>query len=109
MRDLRQGAVRRVKEGTSSVLVQSGLHAGGQKPWSVIAISEMCNSHWQMALYERRFNSPFEGPNIPFEAEVNIYQISSKDQGGVHQFGTKVLSWNVHWIRLEHGREELDW
>ena len=21
----------------------------------------------------------------------------------------KVLSWNVHWIRLERGREELDW
>ena len=54
---------------------------GRSHAWSVTAISEMCKAHWQMAPYERRFNSPFEGPNIPFEAEVNIYQISSKDQG----------------------------
>ena len=53
--------------------------------------------------YERRFNSPVEGPNIPFGVEVNISQMSSKDQGRVHQFGIKVLSWNTHWKRLERG------
>ena len=46
---------------------------GGPKPWSVIAISEMCKTHWQMAPYERRCNSPFEGPNNPFGPEVNIF------------------------------------
>ena len=55
--------------------------------------------------YENRFHSPLEGPNIPFGAEVKIYPISSKDQGRVHQLGTKVLSWNIHWVRFE----ELDW
>ena len=40
-------------------------------------------------LYERRFNSPFDGPSIPFGAEVKTYPISSKYQGRLHRFGTK--------------------
>ena len=58
--------------------------------------------------YERWFNSPFEGPIIPFGAEVKLYPISSKDQGRGQQFGTHSLSWNVHGIRLESWRT-LDW
>ena len=43
-------AVRRDKEGTSSVLVHSGLQeTGGQKPWSVTAITDMYKSFWQTA------------------------------------------------------------
>ena len=35
-------AVRRVKEGTSAVLLQSGPMNGGRIPWSVTAICEIC-------------------------------------------------------------------
>ena len=41
--------------------------------------------------YERRFNSPFDGPIIPFGAEVKFYPVSSKDQDRVQRFGTHVL------------------
>ena len=40
--------------------------------------------------HERRFNSPVDGQNIPSRAEVEFYP-TAKDQGRVHQFGTKVL------------------
>ena len=40
--------------------------------------------------YERRFNSPLDGPIIPVGAEVKFKPISAKDQGRVHQFGTQV-------------------
>ena len=42
-------------------------------------------------LYERWFNSPFDGPIIPFGADVHVYLIYEKKQGRVHQFGTTVL------------------
>ena len=42
-------------------------------------------------LYERRFNSLRDGPIIPFDAEVEFFPKTSKDQGRVHQFGTKIL------------------
>ena len=41
--------------------------------------------------YERRFNSPFDGPIIVFGSEVKFDPISSKDQSRVHQFGTNVF------------------
>ena len=64
---------RRVKEGTSSVLVQSGL----QENWWAEAMECHCylrNVQDPLADVqrpcERRFHSPFEGPNIRFGAEV---------------------------------------
>ena len=36
-------------------------------------------------LYERRSNSPFDGPIVPFGAEVTICPISSKHLGRVHR------------------------
>ena len=41
--------------------------------------------------YERRLNSPSEGPIIPFGAKVKFHLISSEDQGRLHQFGMTVL------------------
>ena len=41
-----------------------------------------------------RFNSPLSGPIIPFEVEVKCYRNNiqkKKNQGRVHQFGTKFL------------------
>ena len=87
-------AVRRVKEGTSAVLLQSGL---GIEWW---ADSMECNCHLRniqdklsdgKTPYERRFGMPFNGPVIPFGAMVEYHPISAKDQSRLRQFGSKVL------------------
>ena len=87
-------AVRRVKEGTSAVLLQSGLD---EKWW---ADSMACYTYLRniqdllsdgKTPYERRFGEPFNGPIIPFDSLVEYYPISAKDQSRIHQFGKKVL------------------
>ena len=87
-------AVRRVKEGTSAVLLQSGLN---ESWW---ADSMECYTYLRNVTdllsdgktpYERRFGQPFKGPIIPFGSLVDIYPISAKDQSRIHQFGKKVL------------------
>ena len=71
-------AVRRVKEGTSAVLLQSGLNerdllSDGKTP------------------YERRFGQPLKGPIIPIGSLVEYHLITAKDQSRIHQFGKNVL------------------
>ena len=87
-------AVRRVKEGTSAVLLQSGLD---QNWW---ADSMECCTYLRniqdllsdgKTPYERRFGEPFKGPIIPFGSLVEYYPIFVKDQSRIHQFGKKVL------------------
>ena len=87
-------AVRRVKEGTSAVLLQSGLD---EKWWSD---SMECYTYLRniqdllsdgKTPYARRFGEPFKGPIIPFGSLVEYYPISAKDQSRIHQFGKKVL------------------
>ena len=87
-------AVRRVKEGTSAVLLQSGL---GNEWW---ADSMECYCYLRdiqdllsdgKTPYERRFGMPFNGPVIPFGVMVKYHPISAKDQSRLHQFGAKVL------------------
>ena len=87
-------AVRRVKEGTSAVLLQSGL---GEKWW---ADSMECYAYLRniqdllsdgKTPYERRFGRPFKGPIIPFGSLVEYYSFSAKDQSRIHQFGKTVL------------------
>ena len=87
-------AVRRVKEGTSAVLLQSGLD---EKWW---ADSMECYSYLRniqdllsdgKTPYERRFGEPFKGPIIPFGSLVVYYPISANDQSRIHQIGKKVL------------------
>ena len=86
--------LRRVKEGTSAVLLQSGLD---EKWW---ADSLECYTflwHIQDLLSdgktpsERRFELPFNGPIIPFGSIVEYHPISAKDQWRIHHFGKKVL------------------
>ena len=88
-------AVRRVIEGTSTVLLQSGLD---ENWW---ADSMECNTYLRniqdllsdgKTPYERRFGEPFTGPIIPFDSLVEYYPISTKDQSRIHQFGKKALS-----------------
>ena len=87
-------AVRRVKEGTSAVLLQSGLD---EKWW---AESMECFSYLRniqdllsdgKTPYERRFGEPFKRPIIPSGSLVEYHPISAKDQSRIHQFGKKVL------------------
>ena len=87
-------AVRRVKEGTSAVLLQSSLNENG------LADSMKCCCHLRKiqdllsdgkTSYERRFGQPFKGPIIPFGSLVEYHPITAKDQSRIHQFGKKVL------------------
>ena len=87
-------AVRRVKEGTSAVLLQSGLD---EKWWADFMECYTNLRNIQDLLsdgktpYERRFGEPFKGPIIPFGSLDEFYPISAKDQSRIHQVGKKVL------------------
>ena len=92
--EIAERAVRRVKEGTSAVLLQSGLD---ENWW---ADSMECKTYLRniqdllsdgKTPYERRFGEPFQGPIIAFVSLVEYYLISAKDQSRIHQFGKKVL------------------
>ena len=83
-----------MKEGTSAVLLQSGLD---ENWW---ADSLECYTYLRniqdllsdgKTPYERRFGMPLKGPIIPFGSFVEYYHISAKDQSRIHQFGKKVL------------------
>ena len=87
--------MRRVKEGTFAVLLQSGPN----ESWS--ADSMECYTYLRNVTdllsdgktpNERRFGQPFKGPIIPFGSLVEYYPVSAKDQSRIHQYGKKVLS-----------------
>ena len=87
-------AVRRVTEGTSAVLLQSGLN---ENWW---ADSMECYTYLRNVTdllsdgktpYERRFGQPFKGPILPFGSLVEYHPITAKDRSIIHQFGKKVL------------------
>ena len=86
--------MRRVTEGTSAVLLQSGLD---EKWWvnSMECCTYLRNIEDLLSdgktPYERRFGKPFNGPIIPFDSLVEYYPISAKDQSRIHQFGKRVL------------------
>ena len=86
-------AVRRVKEGTSAVLLQSGLN---ESWWadSMECYTYLRNvtdfSYWKTPC-ERISGQPFKGPIIPFGSLVEYRPITAKDQSRIHQFGKKVL------------------
>ena len=86
--------MRRVKEGTSAVLLQSGLN---ESWW---ADSLECYTYLRNVAdllsdgktpYERRFGQPLKGPIIPFGSLVEYHPITAKNQSRIHQFGKKVL------------------
>ena len=73
--------MRRVKEGTSAVLLQSGLN---ESWW---ADSMECYTYLRNVTdlfsdgktpYERRFGKPFEGPIVPFGSLVEYHPIISE-------------------------------
>ena len=92
--EIAERAVRRVLEGTSAVLLQSGL----DNEWWADSMECYCYLRNIQDLlsdgktpYERRFGEPFKGPIIPCGAMVEYHPISAKDLSRLHQFGAKVL------------------
>ena len=90
--EARKRAVCRVKEGTSAVLLQSGLN---ENWW---ADSMECYTYLRNVTdllsdgktpHERRFGQPFKGPIIPFGSLVEYHPITAKVQSRIHQFGKK--------------------
>ena len=86
--------MRRVKEGTSAVLLQLGLN----ESWWADCTECYCYLRNIQDLLsdgktprERRFGMPFKGLVVPFGAMVEYHSISAKDQPRLHQFGSKVL------------------
>ena len=86
--------MRRVKEGTFAVLLQSGL----DENWWADSVEWFTHLRNMQDLlsdgktpYERRFGKPFKGLIIPFGSLVEYYPITAKDQSRIHQFGQKVL------------------
>ena len=94
MNVIAERAVRRINEGTSAVLLQSGLD---EKCW---ADSMECYCYLRNVQdllsdgkrpYERRFGIPLNGPVNPFGAMVEYHPISAEDLSRLHQCGPKVL------------------
>ena len=87
-------AVRRVKKGSSTVLLQSGLDercwSDSMKCYYYLRIVQDLLSEDKTPC-ERRFGEPFKEPIIPFGAMVEYHPISPRDQSRIHQFGKKVL------------------
>ena len=87
-------AVRRVKEGTSAVLLQSGLDkelwSDSMKCYCFLRKIQDLMSDGKTP-YERWFSLLFYGRVIPFVVIVEYHPISAKDISRSHQFGPKVL------------------
>ena len=86
--------MRRIKEGTSAVLLESGLD---EKWWADSMECDCCLRNIQDLLsdgrtpYGRRFGEPFKGPVILFGGMVEYHPISAEDLSRLHQFGKNVL------------------
>ena len=85
-------AVRREKEGTSAILLQSG----PDESWWADSMECYTNLRNVTDLssdgktpYERRFGQPFKAPIVPFGSLVECHTITAKDQSRIHQFGKK--------------------
>ena len=90
-------AVRRAKEGTSAVLLQSGLTeswwADSMECYTYLRNIQDLLSDGKTPHERRfgRFGEPLKQSIIPFGSLVEYYTISAKDQPRIHQFGKKVL------------------
>ena len=86
--------VRRVKEGTSAGLKQSGLD---EKWWedSIQCYDLVCETSQMYHLFSGRrpmtdvLRKPFNGPIIPFGSLVQYQAITANDQSRIHQFETR--------------------
>ena len=103
-------AVRRIKEGTSAVPLQSGL---GEKSWADSMESYCYLRNVQdllsdgQTLHQGRFGVPFKGPIIPLGAMVEYHPVSAT--ASVRQ---ESLTRHIPWICVSRGGEsgkEMSW
>ena len=89
-------AVRRVREETSAVLLQSGLDWTWWALilWNAIAICETSKTSWRIGKPSMKDDSDCQSRDRSFHLEPwqNIIRISMRDQSRLHLFGKKVLS-----------------
>ena len=101
--------MRRMKEGTSAVLLQSGLDekwwADSMECYCYLRNIQDLLSYGQTP-YERRFGIPFNGPVIPFGAMVEYDPISAEDLSPL-SIWSKSLARYVPWICVS-SRENLE-
>ena len=99
-------AIRRVKDGTSAALLQSGLD---DKWWSD---SVECYCYLRnvqdlledgKTLYERRFGEPFKGPIIPFRVMVEYHPISPKRPSKNSSIWQEGITRHLSWLRASRG------
>ena len=99
--------VRRVKEGTSAVLLQSSLNenwwADSMESYTYLRNVTVLLSDGKTP-YERRFGNPFYGPIIPFGSLGEYHPTTAKDQSRIHQFGKKALPGLFFGYALYEGR-----
>ena len=105
-------AVRRVKEGTSAVLLQSGLN---ESWWAdSMECKTICETSQIYYLMGRRPMKDVLGNHLKDRLFhlVHFFEYhtkTAKDQSRIHQFGKKVLLgiflgyWNIPWIRSVRG------
>ena len=85
-------AVRRVKEGTSAVLLQSGLvNIGGQIPWNAIPVCETFKISCLIGELQTRGVLGYHLKDRSLGSLDEYYPNSAKDQSRIHKFGKKVL------------------
>ena len=91
-------AVRRVKEGTSAVLVQSGL----DERWWADSMECCCYLRNVQDLvaegktpFERRFGEPFKGPIIPFGAMVEKSSVFTERSAKNSSIWQESTTWNL--------------
>jgi hypothetical protein len=89
-----ENAVKRVKEGTSCSISQSGFVYA----WWNQAMDYYCFVRNIVDIlgdgktsYERRFGKPFQGPFIPLGAAIRYLPSYKKDKDRTHQLGEKTL------------------
>ena len=98
--------MRIFKEGTSAVLLQSGL----DEKWWADAMECYCYLRNIQDLLsdvktpcERRFGQPFEGPVISFGAMVEYHPVSAEDLSATTSVRLESLTWYIPWICRTHG------
>ena len=100
-------AVRRVKEGTSAVLLQSGLNeswwADSMECYTYLRNVTDLSSDGKTHC-ERRFGQPFKGPIIPFGSLVEYHPKTAKEQSKNQSIWKESLTWIVPRIRSLRGR-----
>ena len=99
-------AVRRVKEGTSAVLLQSGLDenwwADSMECYTYLRNIQDLLSDGKTP-YERRFGKPFEGPIIPFGSLVEYHPINCEGPVKNPSIWKECITWIVPRICIVRG------